>query len=198
MEDKIINYNFFHWGPYLYKTSLTKEELVSVKKLCSKNSKDYRKNLAGLIKHEYEIDVKKLFPIILPYIKSYAKGYKDYSAREFGSQIELKKAWVNFMTKFESNPIHCHDDDLSFVIFIKIPTALKEEWNNTISSGTRPGSLNFIISLKDSETFINEHFFQPEVGDFFIFPASLGHYVNSFTCEGERISVSGNLKINNG
>ena len=40
------------------------------------------------------------------------------------------------MTKFESNPIHCHDDDLSFVIFIKIPTALKEEWNNTISSGT--------------------------------------------------------------
>jgi len=195
MEDKIINYNFFHCGPYLYKTSLTKEELVSVKKLCSKNSKDYRKNLAGLIKHEYEIDVKKLFPIILPYIKSYAKGYTDYSARKFGSQIELKKAWVNFMTKFESNPIHCHDDDLSFVIFIKIPTALKEEWNNTISSGTRPGSLNFIISLKDSETFINEHFFQPEVGDFFIFPASLYHFVNPFKCEGERVSVSGNVKM---
>jgi len=197
-KDKRIDYHFFHWGPYLYKTSLTKEELVSVKKLCSKKSNDYRKNLAGLIKQEYEVDVKKLFPIILPYIKSYAKGYKDYSAQEFGLQVELKKAWVNFMTKFESNPIHAHDEDLSFVIFTKIPSALKEEWNNTVSSGTRPGSLNFMISLNDSQTFINEHSFRPEVGDFFIFPSSLGHYVNSFTCEGERISVSGNLKINNG
>ena len=27
---QIINYNFFHWGPFLYKTSLTQEEIAKV------------------------------------------------------------------------------------------------------------------------------------------------------------------------
>ena len=195
-QNRIINFTFFHWGPYLFKTSLTKEELVSIKKLCSKKSNDYRKNLAGLIKHEHEVDVKKLFTIIYPYLDSYSKGYFNYSGKIMGKKIKLKSAWVNYMTKFESNPLHTHPDgDLSFVIFTKIPSALKEEYNNTVSSGARPGNLNFIISLKNNEAFINEHFFQPNAGDFFIFPSSLSHYVNSFTCEGERISISGNLKI---
>ena len=35
----------------------------------------------------------------------------------------------------------------------------------------------------------------PEVGDFFIFPSSLNHSVNNFQSEGERVSVSGNLKV---
>ena len=45
---------------------------------------------------------------------------------------------------------------------------------------------------------INRHTFLPEAGDFFIFPASLHHSVNHFQSKGERISVSGNLKITNG
>jgi hypothetical protein len=36
--------------------------------------------------------------------------------------------------------------------------------------------------------------FTPNVGDFFIFPAWLKHYVIPFQCEGERISISANLK----
>ena len=48
------------------------------------------------------------------------------------------------MTKFESNPIHTHDEDLSFVIFTEISEKLKQEWSKTVSSGTKPGSLNFI------------------------------------------------------
>ncbi len=94
------------------------------------------------------------------------------------------------------NLTYAHDDDLSFVIFTEISKELREEYNNSIGN-TKPGSLNFMISLNDNPTFINEHSFQPKVGDFY-FPSSLHHYVNSFTCEGERISVSGNLKINNG
>lgn len=37
--DKTINFEFFHWGPFLYKTILTKEEVDQVKKLCSKKMK---------------------------------------------------------------------------------------------------------------------------------------------------------------
>ena len=60
-KDRLINYNFFHWGPFLYKTSLIKEELKKINSLCSKKNNDYRKNLAGIIKHEHVIDSKKFF-----------------------------------------------------------------------------------------------------------------------------------------
>tara|TARA_R100001015_G_C4508187_1_gene80656 strand:+ start:63 stop:665 length:603 start_codon:yes stop_codon:yes gene_type:complete len=196
--NKTINYDFFHWGPFLYKTSVTQEELNSIKKLCTKKSKDYRRSLAGLIKNEYEIDHKKLFPIINPYLHSYTIAYSDYTSKMLGNKIELISAWVNYMTKFESNPIHTHTDDLSFVIFTQIPKELKEEANNTVSNNTRPGAINFMYTLETGKYHINQHTFMPEVGDFFIFPASLHHYVNHFQSEGERISISGNLTVNNG
>jgi len=191
--NKLINYSFFHWGPFLYKTSLTKEELILIKKLCSKRSPDYRKTLAGLIKQEHKIDVKKLFPIICPYVKSYIKAYLDYAPKTLANKIELISSWVNYMTKFESNPLHVHDEDLSFVIFIQVPKSLREEYNKTVSN-SKPGTLNFIYSLGVEEFNINQHNFFPEEGDFYIFPASLHHYVNSFESNGERISISGNLK----
>ena len=42
---------------------------------------------------------------------------------------------------------------------------------------------------------VNSHIFIPEVSDFFIFPACLNHGVNHYQSNGERISVSGNLRI---
>jgi uncharacterized protein (TIGR02466 family) len=194
--DKQIKYHFFHWGPFLYKTLLDKKEIESIKKLCSKKTKDYRPNLAGLLRHEHIIDVKKMFPIIAPYFHSYSRAFTDYSGKHLGTKIELVSCWVNYMTKFESNPIHTHDDDLSFVIYINIPKELKIE-NNKCKANANPGSINFIISLTDTrkDQIINQQTFMPELGDFFIFPASLNHYVNHFQSEGERISISGNLKI---
>lgn len=35
--NKTIKYNYYHWGPFLYATSLTSEELEKIKTLCSKN-----------------------------------------------------------------------------------------------------------------------------------------------------------------
>ena len=61
---KIIRYNYLHWGPFLYKTSLEKEEKEKIKNVCSKESKDYRDNLAGLIKHEHKIDIKKFIEVL--------------------------------------------------------------------------------------------------------------------------------------
>ncbi len=201
MTDKIINYNFFHWGPFLYKTTLTKEEIHLIKNLCSKKkSEDCREKLAGIIRHEYNIDRKKVFPIIFPYIDSYIKALFDHYRQTIGNKIELESAWVNYMTKFESNPIHTHDGDLSFVLFTQVPKKLKKEFDNHMGNA-KPGNLNFMYTLHNSnqnKQLINQHTFFPEVGDFFIFPACLNHYVNSFTCSGERISVSGNLKITNG
>jgi hypothetical protein len=196
----IINYNFFHWGPFLYKTKIQDKELQKIKLLCKKDKrKDHRKNLAGLIRHEYKIDKEKLFLIISPYIESYAKASYEHYGLTFGKKLSLESCWVNFMTKYESNPLHSHTDDLSFVIFVKIPETLKKEMKQSINSTGdmgAPGVLNFIYSLTKNTHEISSHSFIPNECDFFIFPAFLGHYVNHFQSEGERISVSGNLKIN--
>ena len=195
---KQINYQYYHWGPYLYKTFLEKEEIEKIKKLCSKKSKSYRSKLAGLIEHEYQIDSEKLISIILPYVDSYMQGAVNYGGDiPPGNEIKLTSAWVNFMTKFESNPLHTHDQDLSFVIFTHIPEELKKENKNNIGQ-SMPGAITFVDSIKENNFTISKNTFFPEVGDFFIFPASLHHLVNPFKSEGERISVSGNLKIING
>ena len=191
---KKINYNFFHWGPFLYRTVITKEEVDQVKKLCSKQNKDVRETLAGLLEHEHKIDHKKLFPVIFSYLDSYAKAYFDYRSEPLGDKIELKSAWVNYMTKFESNPIHIHDEDLSFVLFLQIPKELLEEYNKT-PGNAKPGCINFTTSLESKKDFLTQHRFFPKVGELYIFPASLPHYVNHFKSDGERISVSGNVKI---
>jgi len=195
--NRTINYNFFHWGPFLYKTKLTKDELNKIKKLCSKKLNDYRKTLAGLIKHEHELDVKKLFPIINPYLQSYAQAYTEYNSKILGTKIELVSSWVNYMTKFESNPLHVHDENLSFVIFTKVPKELRIEYNNTIGTA-KPGCINFVYTLGNQKYSNNQHIFFPEEGDLFIFPADLHHFVNHFKSEGERISISGNVKVTDG
>jgi len=192
---KQINYNFFHWGPFLYKTKLTEEEIQQLKSLCVKNKKhDYRKWLVGFIKHEYKINRKKVFPIIIPYVQSYLRAAIEHYDIKYGNKITLKSVWVNYMTKFESNPLHHHDQDLSFVLFTKIPELLEEEIKQTIGD-EKPGTINFVSNLYSNKNQLNRHVFTPEVGDFFIFPSSLSHYVNSFQCEGERISISGNFSI---
>ena len=192
---KQINYNFFHWGPFLYKTKLTEEEIQQLKSLCVKNKKhDYRKWLVGFIKHEYKINRKKVFPIIIPYVQSYLRAAIEHYDIKYGNKITLKSVWVNYMTKFESNPLHHHDQDLSFVLFTKIPELLEEEIKQTIGD-EKPGTINFVSNLYSNKNQLNRHVFTPEVGDFFIFPSSLSHYVNSFQCEGERVSISGNFSI---
>jgi len=72
---------------------------------------------------------------------------------------------------------------------------LKKESEDTISSGAKPGEILFLNKLEEDNLSINRISFFPEVGDFFIFPSTLNHLVNSFQCEGERISISGNLKV---
>ena len=192
---KEIHYTFYHWGPFLYHTSLQPKELIKIKSLCNKDKKkDRRKNLAGLIKHEYAIDSKKMFPILLPYIKSYIQGYIKYTGWKIGNKITMENVWVNYMTKFESNPLHKHTGDLSFIVYTQIPEGLKEELNKNMSS-SKPGIIKFMYKLLDNSLCINQRYIMPRVGDLLIFPSSLNHCVNHFKSEGERISVSGNLYL---
>ena len=92
-----------------------------------------------------QLDVKKVFPIIFPYLDSYSKAYTDYSSKPLNGKIELTASWVNYMTKFESNPIHIHDEDLSFVIYTQVPEELKKNVKKVLVSLNREQLILYII-----------------------------------------------------
>jgi len=71
-----IEYHTHHWGPLLFKTKITVEDLKKVKALCKKDKKkDATETLAGVIKHELYIDRKKYSPILQPYFQAFQEAY---------------------------------------------------------------------------------------------------------------------------
>ena len=67
-----------------------------------------------------------------------------------------------------------------------------------MSKSPGPGSITFDFNITSpkNQFFLQSHAYLPSVGDMFIFPAGLPHWVFPFkTTEGERVSISGNIKL---
>ena len=104
----------------------------------------------------------------------------------------VKSMWVNYQRQHEFNPPHDHSDDLSFVIYLKIPEEIKKEYEEYKGKSSGPGGISFIYGEGNRQAITYQAHF-PEEKDLFIFPAWLKHYVAPFKSNVERISVSGNL-----
>jgi len=133
------------------------------------------------------------------YIYAFKQNCENYYARKY-TDIAVVSAWVNFMSKGDYNPPHIHNDcNFSSVMFIQVPEGLKKEakdfYNQCNSDYVNgPGSLQFIHGNYENKNDIALRSFEPKIGDFFIFPSWLLHYVNPFRCDGDRISVAANFK----
>ena len=195
-----IKYNFLHWGPFVTHYKLLPEELKSLNDL--EEGQDFKKGLAGHLKDEYELDQNRVFSLILPYLNSYVQGFSDHRNIKLPNGFELKNAWINRQKKNEFNPPHTHDDDLSFVIYTKIPDSLEQECRSSVANSPGPGCIVFDFNIPGgnfNNLFLTTHAHLPDVGDMFIFPAGLPHWVYPFkTTEGERVSISGNIKFYGG
>ena len=72
-----IEYNYYFWGPLLFKTILQKQDIVNIKKLCNKKKSNlYVKDLAGVIDNEYTVDKIKLVKIIDKYLVAFQQASK--------------------------------------------------------------------------------------------------------------------------
>jgi len=188
------DYNFYYWGPLLFKIKIQQEDLKKCAALCSKQSSRVNDTLAGAIKHEHYASSNAFVRIIDPYLQAFGEAYQNWYGKPI-TQTSILMSWVNFMRAGEFNPPHTHPGcDLSSVLFIKIPEALKEEHKKFTGTGTGPGSLSFTYGEFQPHAISTRYFF-PEEGDFFIFPATLTHFVTPFMSEGERISMSANFKL---
>ena len=189
------DYNFYYWGPLLFKIKIQQEDLKKCANLCSKKSSLVNDTLAGAIKQEHYVSPNAFITIINPYLNIFAEAYQNWYGKPM-TRTTILMAWVNFMRAGEFNPPHTHPNcDLSSVLFVKIPKALKKEHSKHSIRGPGPGSLSFNYGEIQPHG-ICQRFFFPEEGDLFIFPATLTHFVTPFMSEVERISMSANFKLN--
>lgn len=188
-----ITYQFYHWGPFLYKTKLNEELVNKVLSLCKREKKlDSRNILAGHIKEEYKLNVDDISNILNPYIKDYIQASYEQRSIVY-KNIKMSSAWVNYMKQSEFNPVHTHDGELSCVLYLNIPSDINRNKKNHVAKSPCPGSIVFDYGERLNGNFYMHNFF-PEKGDFFIFPAWLKHYVYPFKSNKERISMSANFK----
>ena len=114
----------------------------------------------------------------------------------------LEPFWVNFQKETEFNPIHSHSGVFSFVIWVKIPTDWREQHALPfLAKSNSPCASDFEFHYTTMLGEIGRHTYcldKKSEGFMLFFPASLKHTVYPFyNCDKERISISGNLCLDN-
>ena len=193
-----IKYQVLQWGPCIVHLKISEEfqqKLLKGAEEARKENKDFRDNLAGIIKEEYAYENRADYvEEISQFLTVYDEAYQKFKNEKYKVKPEyiLNALWVNFMKKNEYNPPHDHSDFLSFVIFLKVPEEIKKEQENFIGNSAGPGSLSFLYGDGNRQS-ITYQSVKPEDRDIFIFPAWIKHYVAPFYSDVTRISVSGNI-----
>ena len=192
-----INIKVFNWGPCVVKCQIKPEYAKALLDESKSNVIDFRDKLAGQIEDEtsYSDEARnRMVPFLAKYFGVYDQAYQGFTLKKYDKKPEyvLSALWINRQKKHEFNPPHDHDGKLSFVIYLKIPEELKKENEAYKGRSAGPGGIQFMYGEgnRQSITFMS-HF--PEVGDMFIFPAWLKHWVAPFQSKCTRISVSGNI-----
>ena len=104
----------------------------------------------------------------------------------FKARLELVDHWAHIHKKYESTNMHHHvnidylsnDPDISGVYYVQIPK--------------NAGKLVFRYNINQYKT--RTYWVEPVVGNFFIFPSSLLHYVTKNLADDLRISISFNAR----
>ena len=193
-----VKYQVLQWGPCIVHLKISEEfqqKLLKGAEEARKQKKDFRSNLAGIIKEEYSYENRADYvDEIAQFLTVYDEAYQKFKNEKYKVKPEylLNALWVNFMKKNEYNPPHDHSDYLSFVIFLKVPEEIKKEQEDFIGNSAGPGSLSFLYGDGNRQS-ITYQSVKPDERDIFIFPAWIKHYVAPFYSDVTRISVSGNI-----
>ena len=188
-------YKFIYSGPLIYKSTLLKEDVSALLKICNKNTKiKHNQYLAGAIKDEYRIkDIKSVKSILDKYMKNFFNVHKHWYGSTLSS-VEYHTIWTNFMKAGEYNPPHQHENcNFSSVFFIDVPSKIAKEHKDE-TRGTKPGQLVFQMAPY-LDGYLSDYGHTPVTGDFFIFPSTLIHYVNPFKSKVTRISMAANMQM---
>ena len=193
-----VKYQVLQWGPCIVHLKISEEfqqKLLKGGEEARKQNKDFRSNLAGIIKEEYSYEDRKDYvDEIAQFLTVYDVAYQKWKNETYKVKPEyiLNSLWINYMKKNEYNPPHDHSDYLSFVIFLKVPEEITKEQDDFVGNSAGPGSLSFLYGEGNRQS-ITYQSVKPKERDIFIFPAWIKHYVAPFYSDVTRITVSGNI-----
>ena len=188
----MTNYFFPYFGPLILHTSVTKEQVRDLKKICN-TKQSYHKNLAGHIKDEYLINSIDYEKIVKPQLETYKIVYGNFYNKQIHS-LKATRAWVNYMKAGDFNPPHTHIGcRFSSVVFLQFPKQILKEYKEHQAVSRGPGAIHFTYGENLPRDNNNSYAKIPKEGDMFIFPAFVTHFVYPFKSKNvKRISIAAN------
>ena len=197
-----VPYNFYYWGPFLWKTKVAPELIKFLLKESKPLKESFNKKLAGDLSQQMlysKQSHKRVWDKLRIYIDGYFKAFQKEWNCTPGVQWNPLNVWINYQKAQDHNPYHKHSGDFSFVIYCSIPKILKKEIKEVAerTNHPSPGGISFFYGDPQMNMGIGEHYFVPEDATMFMFPAYLRHMVYPFRSKCTRISVSGNLEVIN-
>jgi len=194
--------------------SFVQKELDNLYELAlKKNLPRVNRTLAGYLDMEYGIEhsgdvnnfILQTFADHLPQIKEITKS----NSLNWHPALKVINQWINIQKKNESNPIHVHSGDLSYVFWHKVPYTLEAEKKLVQNADVYPADFTFVYADKNNEfvdmstsgmlntrylIFEQLNIYNDKENTFAIFPAWLAHSVGQFKSSEEfRVTFSGNF-----
>ena len=124
------------------------------------------------------------------------RRYLKLADERADGQIKIDVFWIVSQRAGTPSPVHFHSCDISGVFYLKVPqlTGEEEQLQKTYISGRQAGFINFLIGGKQrfSKSLVS---FQPNVGDFYVFPGWLLHGAEPFLGRAERRSLAFNAYV---
>ena len=165
--------------------------------------------LAGNISSSIRLDSSS--PLLEEFVTKTIPSFMDSHMQNYGPPwravikegqgFSLESLWVNFQKQHEFNPPHDHSGVYSFVIWMQIPTSYAEQKKLPICAESNADNhiSNFAFSYTNTLGKVSTFAYNMEKeaeGYMVMFPSQMLHQVFPFyENDGERISISGNITI---
>ena len=129
-------YIFYYFGPHLFHTKLSPQFCNELfERGNKKDLKNCKEMLAGHFDSEYyfrqedaDFFVNHLVNSgVYDNFKKSTNHFYNFDPKLNFDNLNLESLWINFMNSGDFNPIHTHENDLSFVLFLKVPKEIKKE-----------------------------------------------------------------------
>ena len=225
MEYKSTLKTYFPYGPGIGHAKLPNELVSDLNKDCDNivkdkelsKTQDFSQNLVGEVEQELLLSTD----VMNKWGNWFGKQVREYVAAYFNQltipnqnifsvpieealqaannlQINVQAAWYIRSFTGDYNPLHTHGNcELTCVGFLKVPDISGEQKNEKARNNNGVLEVMGSAGYSDLTFFENDRIgFTPEVGNWYLFPASLRHGVYPFKADGERRSFSINMSTN--
>ena len=186
----------------------------------NENAQSHGANLAGEIANGSELtvdidDVKitelsnSVKSLAVSYIKEFQKRVPQFTRHVDISQgvyVENEEMWLNVYKKGDYNPYHDHNTKsvmgLSWFLYVDVPAGMNQD-----DIHEHKGNVHGCTQLQwgyDFHTYRDSIrslvippnlLVKPEEGNLYLFPKWMKHQVYPHACDGDRISIAGNISI---